>query len=62
VGWLTAFPQTTIAVFKGPTSKRRNWKGEREERKEKGKGKKRGRDLLDQCQTASYAPELVYKI
>jgi len=37
--------------------KERSWGGERDERGELRKGgKERGRDLLDQCQTTSYAP------
>jgi len=51
-----------LAVFKGPTSKEKEgvkkWGrvGE-EEREERGREEvERGRDLPEQCQTASYAP------
>ena len=46
-------PPNLLAVFKGPVSKGRDGV---EGGKEKDKDKGRGRDLPDQCQTASYTP------
>jgi len=49
-----------LAVFKGPTSKEKEgvkkWGREEEEREE------RGRDLPDQCKTASYVPVVLFRL
>jgi len=44
-GELTALPQALWQYLRGPTSKGSGWEG-----------KERGKDVPDQCQTASYVP------
>jgi len=56
----TPLPHTYQLYLRGPTSEEKEGKERRRERggqEEKGEiEKERGRDLPDQCETASYAP------
>ena len=68
VGGTYSAPPDLLAVFKGPTSKGKE--GREEKREKRGREgewdgreqgvKEGGRDLPDQCQSASYAPDIAY--